>query len=135
MADEGKVRITDGSTNVDLEPVLLFEVMHREDFSFRDINGNVRAKDVQTDGKIRQLNLELPIGGVTRSQWTQLNTWMTGGTQVKVQDYASGSTYAYNSSTYFWGRILSLDSGAYSEAKMTDPAYSVVIDVDRFATS
>lgn len=135
MANEGKVSITDGSTTVNLEPVLLFEVMHREDFSFRDINGNVRAKDVQTDGKIRQLNLELPIGGVTRSNWTQLNTWMTGGTEVKVQDWADGSTYAYDATKYFWGRILSLDSGAYSEAKMTDPAYSVVIDVDRFGTS
>ena len=135
MANEGKGRITDGSTNVDLEPVTLFEVEHRADFSYRDLNGNVRARDVSTNGKIRTLNLEIPIGGITRTQWTQLNTWMTGGTQVKVQDYATGSTYAYDSSTYFWGRISNLDSGAYSEAKMTEPPYSVVIDVDRFATS
>lgn len=135
MADEGKVRVTDGSTNVDLEPVLVFEVAHRDDFTYRDLNGYVRARDVSTNGKIRQLTLEIPIGGMTRANFTQLNTWMTGGTQVKVQDYATGSTYAYDSSTYFWGRITTLDDGAYSEAKMTEPPYKVVIDVDRFATS
>jgi hypothetical protein len=134
MANEGKVRITDTSTDVDLEPVILFEVEHRTDFTFRDVNGYVRARDVQTYGKIQSLKLELPIGGVSRSQWTQLNTWMNAGTEVKVHDYASGSTY-YDASKYFWGRISSLDSGAYSEAKMNEPTYSVEISVDRYSTS
>lgn len=135
MANEGKVRVSDGSTDVDLEPVTLFEVIHREDFSYRDLNGYIRARDVSSTGKIRQLNLEIPIGGITRTQFTQLNTWMTGGTEVKILDYASGSTYYDATPKYFWGRISTLDSGAYSEAKMKNPPYTVVIEVDRFSAT
>tara|TARA_R100000808_G_C2138457_1_gene146484 strand:+ start:978 stop:1391 length:414 start_codon:yes stop_codon:yes gene_type:complete len=137
MANEGRITIeeTDGSPTMDLEPVILMEVLHRDDWNYRDINGYVRTKDIQTYGKIRQITLSLPIGAVTRSEWTQLNTWMNAGTQVRIREHASNSTYYDATPKYFFGYILSLDGGAYSEAKMSEPEYSVVIDVDRYETS
>jgi hypothetical protein len=134
MANEDKITITDGSTTITLQPVLLMEVEHRDDWAYRDINGYVRTKDIPTYGKITGLSLEVPLGGITRSNFTQLNTWMTAGTEVKVADFATNSTY-YNASKYYFGRISSLDSGAYSEAKMTDPPYLIDIMVDRYAAS
>ena len=56
MANEGRITISDGSTSFNIEPALLLEIEHREDFSYRDLNGQVRAKDVPTYGKIRELN-------------------------------------------------------------------------------
>ena len=94
MADEGKITIeeTDGSPSVEINPALLFEVIHREDFSYRDLNGYVRARDVSDYGKIRQLTIDVPLSSISRANWTQLNTWMTGGTEVRVRDFASNST-------------------------------------------
>tara|TARA_R100000781_G_C4081030_1_gene127706 strand:- start:3134 stop:3541 length:408 start_codon:yes stop_codon:yes gene_type:complete len=135
MANEGRITISDGSTSFNIEPALLLEVVHREDFSYRDLNGYVRAKDVSSIGKLRQLTIEIPMGAVSRANWTQLNTWMTGGTEVKLQDMATNSTYYDATPKYFWGRISSLDAGAYSEAKMSEPPYTIVVDIDRFAAS
>jgi len=135
MANEGRITISDGSTSFNIEPALLLEVIHREDFSYRDLNGYVRAKDVSSIGKLRQLTIEIPMGAVSRANWTQLNTWMTGGTEVKLQDMATNSTYYDATPKYFWGRISSLDAGAYSEAKMSEPPYTIVVDIDRFAAS
>jgi hypothetical protein len=61
MADEGKITIDDTSTTVTINPALLFEVVHREDFSYRDLNGYIRARDVSDYGKIRQLTIEVPL--------------------------------------------------------------------------
>jgi hypothetical protein len=135
MANEGRITISDGSTSFNIEPALLLEVTHRDDFSYRDLNGQVRARDVSTYGKIRELNIEIPMGAVTRANWTQLNTWMTAGTEVKLQDMATNSTYYDATPKYFWGRIRSLDAGAYSEAKMSEPPYTIIVDVDRFAAT
>ena len=135
MANEGRITISDGSTSFNIEPALLLEVIHREDFSYRDLNGYVRAKDVSNIGKLRQLTIEIPMGAVSRTNWTQLNTWMTAGTEVKLQDMATNSTYYDATPKYFWGRIRSLDAGAYSEAKMSEPPYTIVVDIDRFAAS
>ena len=135
MANEGRITISDGSTSFNIEPALLLEIEHRDDFSYRDLNGYVRAKDVSSIGKLRQLTIEIPMGAVTRANWTQLNTWMTGGTEVKLQDMATSSTYYDATPKYFWGRISSLDAGAYSEAKMSEPPYTIVVDIDRFAAS
>ena len=135
MANEGRITISDGSTSLNIEPALLLEVIHREDFSYRDLNGYVRAKDVSNIGKLRQLTIEIPMGAVSRTNWTQLNTWMTAGTEVKLQDMATNSTYYDATPKYFWGRISSLDAGAYSEAKMSEPPYTIVVDIDRFAAS
>ena len=135
MANEGRITISDGSTSFNIEPALLLEIEHREDFSYRDLNGQVRAKDVPTYGKIRELNIEIPLGAVSRANWTQLNTWMTAGTEVKLQDMATNSTYYDATPKYFWGRISSLDAGAYSEAKMSEPPYTIIVEVDRFAAS
>ena len=135
MANEGRITISDGSTSFNIEPALLLEVIHREDFSYRDLNGYVRAKDVSNIGKLRQLTIEIPMGAVSRTNWTQLNTWMTGGTELKLQDMATNSTYYDATPKYFWGRISSLDAGAYSEAKMSEPPYTIVVDIDRFAAS
>lgn len=137
MADEGKITIeeTDGSPSVEINPALLFEVVHREDFSYRDLNGYIRARDVSDYGKIRQLTIEVPLSSISRANWTQLNTWMTGGTEVRVRDFASNSTYYDATPKYFFGRIRTLDAGGYSEAKMTEPPYSIIIDVDRFSAS
>ena len=135
MANEGRITISDGSTSFNIEPALLLEIEHRDDFSYRDLNGYVRAKDVSSIGKLRQLTIEIPMGAVTRANWTQLNTWMTGGTEVKLQDMATNSTYYDATPKYFWGRISSLDAGAYSEAKMSEPPYTIVVDIDRFAAS
>jgi hypothetical protein len=52
MANEGRITISDGSTSFNIEPALLLEIEHRDDFSYRDLNGYVRAKDVSTYGKI-----------------------------------------------------------------------------------
>ena len=134
MANEGRISISDGSTSFNIEPALLLEVEHREDFSYRDINGQVRARDLSTYGKLTQLTIEIPLGAVTRANWTQLNTWMNAGTEVRLQDGATNSTY-YDASKYFWGRISSLDAGAYSEAKMSEPPYTIIVDIDRFAKS
>lgn len=134
MANEDKVTIGDGSTTVTLQPVLELEVLHRDDWSYRDINGYVRARDLPTYGKITQLTLEVPLGGISRTNFTQLNTWMTGGTEVKVADFGTLSTY-YDASKYYFGRILSLDATAYSEAKMGEPPYTITIEVDRYAAS
>ena len=134
MANEGRISISDGSTSFNIEPALLLEVEHREDFSYRDINGQVRARDLSTYGKLTQLTIEIPLGAVTRANWTQLNTWMNAGTEVRLQDGPTNSTY-YHASKYFWGRISSLDAGAYSEAKMSEPPYTIIVDIDRFATS
>jgi hypothetical protein len=60
---------------------------------------------------------------------------MTAGTEVKLQDMATNSTYYDATPKYFWGRISSLDAGAYSEAKMSEPPYTIVVDIDRFAAS
>ena len=135
MANEGRITISDGSTSFNIEPALLLEIEHRDDFSYRDLNGYVRAKDVSSIGKLRQLTIEIPMGAVSRANWTQLNTWMTGGTEVKLQDMATNSTYCDATPKYFWGRISSLDAGAYSEAKMSEPPYTIVVDIDRFAAS
>tara|TARA_R110002020_G_scaffold373699_1_gene585204 strand:- start:66 stop:473 length:408 start_codon:yes stop_codon:yes gene_type:complete len=135
MANEGRITISDGSTSFNIDPALLLDIMHRDDFSYRDMNGQVRAKDVPTYGKIRELRIEIPLGGVSRTNWTQLNTWMTAGTEVKLQDMATNSTYYDATPKYFWGRIRSLDGGAYSEAKMSEPPYTITIDVDRFAAT
>ena len=135
MANEGRITISDGSTSFNIEPALLLEIEHRDDFSYRDLNGYVRAKDVSSIGKLRQLTIEIPMGAVSRANWTQLNTWMTGGTKVKLQDMATNSTYYDATPKYFWGRISSLDAGAYSEAKMSEPPYTIVVDIDRFAAS
>jgi len=135
MANEGRITISDGSTSFNIEPALLLEIEHRDDFSYRDLNGYVRAKDVSSIGKLRQLTIEIPMGAVSRANWTQLNTWMTGGTEVKLQDMATNSTYYDATPKYFWGRISSLDAGAYSEAKMSEPPYTIVVDIDRFAAS
>ena len=135
MANEGRITISDGSTSFNIEPALLLEVIHREDFSYRDLNGYVRAKDVSYIGKLRQLTIEIPMGAVSRTNWTQLNTWMTGGTELKLQDMATNSTYYDATPKYFWGRISSLDAGAYSEAKMSEPPYTIIVEVDRFAAS
>ena len=137
MANEGKITIaeTDGSPEVALNPALLLEVTHREDFSYRDLNGQIRARDVSDYGKIRQLNISIPLSAISRANWTQLNTWMTGGTEVRVQDLATNSTYYDATPKYFFGRIRTLDAGGYSEAKMTEPPYSIIVDVDRFAAS
>ena len=135
MANEGRITISDGSTSFNLDPVTLMDVIHREDFTYRDLNGYIRKRDVSDTGKIRTLVLEIPIGGITRSNWTQLNTWMNAGTEVKLQDMATGSTYYDATPKYFWGRISVLDRGAYSEAKMSEPPYEVVVEVDRFAAT
>jgi len=135
MANEGRITISDGSTSFNIEPALLLEIEHRDDFSYRDLNGYVRAKDVSSIGKLRQLTIEIPMGAVSRANWTQLNTWMTGGTEVKLQDMATNSTYYDATPKYFWGRISSLDAGAYSEAKMSEPPYTIIVDIDRFAAS
>ena len=135
MANEGRITISDGSTSFNIEPALLLEVIHREDFSYRDLNGYVRAKDVSSIGKLRQLTIEIPMGAVSRANWTQLNTWMTGGTEVRIQDLATNSTYYDATPKYFFGRIATLDAGAYSEAKMNEPPYSITIEVDRFAAT
>ena len=135
MANEGRITISDGSTSFNIEPALLLEIEHRDDFSYRDLNGYVRAKDVSSIGKLRQLTIEIPMGAVSRANWTQLNTWMTGGTEVKLQDMATSSTYYDATPKYFWGRISSLDAGAYSEAKMSEPPYTIIVDIDRFAAS
>ena len=135
MANEGRITISDGSSSFNIEPALLLEVEHRDDFSYSDLNGYVRAKDVSSIGKLRQLTIEIPMGAVSRANWTQLNTWMTGGTEVKLQDMATNSTYYDATPKYFWGRISSLDAGAYSEAKMSEPPYTIIVDIDRFATS
>jgi len=135
MANEGRITISDGSTSFNIEPALLLEIEHRDDFSYRDLNGYVRAKDVSSIGKLRQLTIEIPMGAVSRANWTQLNTWMTGGTEVKLQDMATNSTYYDATPKYFWGRISSLDAGAYSEAKMSEPPYTIVVDIDRFAAT
>ena len=135
MANEGRITISDGSTSFNIEPALLLEIEHRDDFSYRDLNGYVRAKDVSSIGKLRQLTIEIPMGAVSRTNWTQLNTWMTGGTELKLQDMATNSTYYDATPKYFWGRISSLDAGAYSEAKMSEPPYTIVVDIDRFAAS
>ena len=135
MADEGKVTIDDTSTTITLNPCLEFIVEHRVDWSYRDINGYVRARDLSTYGKITQLTIDVPLASMSRANFTQLNTWMTAGTQVRVRDFATNSTYYDATPKYFFGRILSLDSGAYSEAKMTEPPYTMEIEVDRFAAS
>ena len=135
MANEDKVTIDDGSTTVTLQPVLIFEVEHREDWTYRDLNGLLRTSDLPAYGKLTQLTLEVPIGGLSRSNFTQLNTWMTGGTEIKVRDFATNSTYYDATPKYFFGRIQALDAGAYSEAKMTEPPYEIRIVVDRFAAS
>jgi len=134
MANEGRITISDGSTSFNIEPALLLDIGHRENFSYRDLNGYVRARDVSDIGKLRQLTIEIPLGAISRTNWTQLNTWMNAGTEVRLQDQATNSTY-YDATKYFWGRISSLDGGAYSEAKMSEPPYTIVVDIDRFATS
>ena len=135
MANEGRITISDGSTSFNIDPALLLEIEHRSDWSYRDVNGQVRARDLPTYGKLRQLSIEIPLGAVTRANWTQLNTWMTAGTEVKLQDMATNSTYYDATPKYFWGRISSLDAGAYSEAKMSEPPYTIVVDIDRFAAT
>ena len=137
MANEGKITIeeTDGSPSVELNPALLLQVEHSDNWSYRDVNGQIRARDLPTYGKIRELNIESPMGAIKRANWKQLNTWMTGGTEVRVRDFATNSTYYDATPKYFFGRIATLDAGAYSEAKMSEPPYSITIEVDRFATS
>jgi hypothetical protein len=137
MANEGKITIaeTDGSPEVEINPALLLQVEHRSDWSYRDVNGQIRARDLPTYGKITELTIEIPMGAVTRANWTQLNTWMTAGTEVRVQDLATNSTYYDATPKYFFGRIATLDAGAYSEAKMSEPPYSITIEVDRFAAT
>ena len=134
MANEDKITVGDGSTTITLQPVLVLEASHRSDWAYRDLNGLTRAKDVPTYGKITSIELEVPLGGISRSNFTQLNTWMNAGTEVRVADFGTNSTY-YNGSKFYFGRISALDSGAYSEAKMTNPPYSITIMVDRYAAS
>ena len=134
MANEGRITISDGSTSFNIEPALLLDIGHRDNFSYRDLNGYVRARDVSDIGKLRQLTIEIPLGAISRTNWTQLNTRMNADTEVRLQDQATNSTY-YDATKYFWGRISSLDSGAYSEAKMSEPPYTIIVDIDRFATS
>jgi len=125
MANEGRVRVVVGGTTVTIDPAMDFRVKHRGGFSYRDFNGRLRSADVPTDGKIVGVEWVCHLGAISRADWTQLKDWMVAGTEVEVFDDASGSTYTNTNS--FKGFVESLDSGAFSQAKMTSPPYRVVV--------
>ena len=127
MANEGRVRVVVSGTTVTINPAMEFQVSHRAGWAYRDLNGQLRATDVPTDGKITKVEWVCHMGAISRADWTQLKDWMVAGTEVEVFDDASGSTYS--SSNSFKGFIESLDSGAFSQAKMTTAPYRVVVEV------
>ena len=94
MANEGRISISDGSTSFNIEPALLLEVEHREDFSYRDINGQVRARDLSTYGKLTQLTIEIPLGAVTRAKRPSSNSNIARGCGVVMSNKRKATKYS-----------------------------------------
>ena len=130
MANEGQVEISDGGTTITVNPALEFRIFHRDGFSYRDLNGKLQSADVPTQGVIRMLEVDVPIGGLTRANWTQLKDWMVGQTAITVKDKGASSTYS--GSNTFKGYISNLDEGAFAQAMMGNPPYTIGIEVYEF---
>ena len=128
MANESKLTITDGVATVTINPSLETSVEHRDGFVYRDLNGQTRSSDVPTKGKIRRLDISVPMGGISRADWTQLKDWMVAGTAVEVEDFGTTGTY-YTATWTYKGHISDLDAGAFTQGGMTNPPYKVGVEV------
>ena len=127
MANEGQVEISDGATTITINPALEFRVFHRDGYAYRDLNGQLRATDIPSKGIIRMLEIDIPMGGLTRANWTQLKDWMVAQTDITVKDKGASSTYS--GSNTFKGFITHLDEGAFAQAMMSNPPYTLSVEV------